>query len=254
MTCLPAIHIDNLSFQYGEKKILHALSLSVQVGECVTLIGPSGAGKSTLFRLLTGILPCQSGRIAFPFHYKTQDAHQAEHTYPVGYMMQEDLLLPWRSVLDNITLPAELGPNPRPRAETVQLARQLLHDIGLSDMERCLPHELSGGMRQRVSLARALLSNRDLLLLDEPFTALDLGLREHMHLLIHSIQKQYGTTVLLITHDFRDAIHLSHRILLLQAGRFANEWQIEAGAKEDATHFGVLYNSLRQAIKEGTHV
>lgn len=244
MTCLPAIHIENLSFQYEKKPILHTLSLSVQPGECVTLIGPSGAGKSTLFRLLTGILPCQAGQITFPMRQKSA---------PIGYMMQEDLLLPWRSVLDNITLPSELGSRPQRHEESVHLARQLLKDIGLSHVEHCLPHELSGGMRQRVSLARALLSSRDLILLDEPFSSLDLGLREQMHALLHAIQKQYGTTVLLITHDFRDAIHLSNRIVLLQAGHFTREWHIDEATKEDATHFGVLYNTLRHAIKEGVY-
>lgn len=244
MTALPAIQINNLCFNYEKKPILHSLSLSVNSGECVTLIGPSGAGKSTLFRLLTGILPCEPGTITFPSR-QTQD--------PVGYMMQEDLLLPWRTVLDNITLAAELGPSPQPRAENIQRARELLRDIGLADKENFLPHELSGGMRQRVSLARALLSNRDLLFLDEPFSSLDLCLREQMHALLHSIQKQYGTTMLLITHDFRDAIHLSDRIVLLQEGRFIKEWKLSESVKEDAAEFGLLYNTLRHAIKEGVH-
>lgn len=247
MSHLPAIQIDNLSFQYEKKKILHALSLSVKPGECVTLIGPSGAGKSTLFKLLTGILPCQMGNITFPALCKVTQK------FSIGYMMQEDMLLPWRTVLENIILPTQLGTSSQPREETVHLARQLLKDIGLSDKEHCLPHELSGGMRQRVSLARALLSNREVLLLDEPFTALDLYLREQMHALLHSIQRRYGTTILLITHDFRDAIHLSNRIVLLQAGHFVQQWHIGELAKEDATQFGLLYNTLRQAIKEGAH-
>lgn len=252
MTSLPAIHIDHLSFDYGKKNILHSLSLTIQRGECVTLIGPSGAGKSTLFRLLTGILPCQSGTISFPAQHTPLQTTQEKRL--IGYMMQEDLLLPWRNVLDNITLAAELGPSPQSREENVHLARQLLRDIGLADKESYLPHELSGGMRQRVSLARALLVSRDLLLLDEPFSSLDLCLREQMHALLHSIQKQYGTTLLLITHDFRDAIHLSNRIILLQAGRLVQEWHIEESVKEDPTRFGLLYNALRHAIKEGVYV
>lgn len=247
MSGLPAIQIENLSFQYEKKKILHALSLSVEPGECVTLIGPSGAGKSTLFKLLTGILSCQAGSITFPA------LCTRAQKFLIGYMMQEDMLLPWRTVLDNILLPTQLGPSLHSREENVHLARQLLKDIGLSDKESYLPHELSGGMRQRVSLARALLSNRDVLLLDEPFTALDLCLREQMHALLHSIQRQYGTTILLITHDFRDAIHLSNRIVLLQAGHFVQQWHIDEQAKEDATQFGLLYNTLRHAIKEGVH-
>lgn len=255
MTHLPAIQIHDLSFHYGKKKILHTLSLSVQPGECVTLIGPSGAGKSTLFRILTGLLPCQSGQITFPARCASNQTQNVLHKkQPIAYMMQEDLLLPWRSVLDNITLAAELGPFPQSREKNIHLAHQLLCDIGLADKENCLPHELSGGMRQRVSLARALLTNRDLLLLDEPFSSLDLYLREQMHALLQSIQRQYGTTLLLITHDFRDAIHLSNRIILLQEGHFVQEWTIEDSVKEDATRFGLLYNALRHAIKEGVHV
>lgn len=227
------LEAKELQFSYAGRSVLQNVSFTLKKGEIVTLIGRSGAGKSTLFKLLAGLLPRQKGSLSLS---------------PNAYMVQEDLLLPWRTVLANVTLTGELGLTSLPKQELIEKSRELLKRVGLEGYEDLLPSDLSGGMRQRVLLARALILNRPLLLLDEPFTALDLLLREQMYILLREIQHERGATVLMVTHDFRDALHLSDRVLLLQKGEISKEWVVQTRCREDGAVFGAMYTTLREAM------
>ncbi len=207
-TCMKTIlELESISHRYGERQILQNLSLQVAAGEVVSVIGSSGAGKTTLFRIISGMSELQTGKL--------------RRMSEVTYMMQDDLLLPWRTVLQNMLLLQELGSG----SATQESAHALLREVGLEEHIHHYPHQLSGGQRQRVALARALLQGRPLLLLDEPFGALDLVTRERMYALLQAVRSRHEITLLLITHDFRDALHLSDRVLLLNEGRITNEWK-----------------------------
>lgn len=209
------LKIHGLSFGFEEKRILKNLSLHVKKGEIVTILGPSGCGKTTLFRLISALLPLQEGKITIS---GLSTPESAQH---ISYMMQEDLLIPWRTVLDNVVLLQELGKDKKDLADIKSKAVRLLKELGLEGSEYLYPRELSGGMCQRVALARSLLQNRPLLLLDEPFGALDFKTRENLYQLLIDIQQRYNKTILLITHDFNDALALSHRIHILSDGKLS---------------------------------
>ncbi len=228
------LKVKDLSFAYGDKKIIHNLSVNIQMGSIATLIGASGSGKTTLFKLLTNIIRPSDGSIEI---LRNQQA---------SYMTQQDLLLPWRTVLENVVLPHELG---RAQAVDINKAKSLIREVQLTDCENRYPTELSGGMRQRVSLARALMLDRPLLLLDEPFASLDVSLREQMYDLLRSIQERRGTTILMITHDFRDAVSLSNHIYHLGNGSIEHEWHISEEQRNDPVAMTMLTEELRCAIK-----
>lgn len=238
--------IEKLSFSFGNFEILKNLSLDLAKGEIGTLIGSSGSGKTTLFKLLTGILEFQEGTLSIDGEVSS-DAYRH-----VSYMMQEELLLPWRTVLDNLMIVGELGKQKNDITKMQQEAKFYLNEMGLKGWEDAYPDQLSGGMKQRVSLARTLLQQRPLLLLDEPFAALDVGLREHMHDLLQDVRKKYGTTILMVTHDFRDAISLSDRIFILSKGKIEQEWKLENRRRHDPQAFHQLNEELLASIKKNS--
>jgi NitT/TauT family transport system ATP-binding protein len=232
--------INNLSFCYEDQIVVKNLSLDVKKGEITTILGPSGCGKTTLFRLISGLLPSEPGKITV-----------AGQSYPISsqsisFMMQEDLLIPWRTVLDNILLLKELGPEKNGKECSIKKALHLLKEVNLEGCENLFPRELSGGMRQRVALARSLLQNRPLLLLDEPFGALDFRTRETMYQLLIEIQKRYNKTILLITHDFNDALALSNNIHVLSDAHLSKAWKIPPNTSfEDKVRIQI---SLREIL------
>jgi ABC-type nitrate/sulfonate/bicarbonate transport system ATPase subunit len=236
-----ALVIENLSFSYENKVILKNFSLQLKKGEIGSLIGASGSGKSTLFKILTGLESLQEGQITLLDFPKFNGKY-------IAYMMQQDLLLPWRTVLDNILLSMELGKHSLDRSSRVEEACRLLKEVGLNHCTNMYPDELSGGMRQRVSLARALLQRRPILLLDEPFGALDVGLREQMYQLLRQIREKYQTTILMVTHDFRDALSLSDRLFLLAEGKIYKEWEITSHTREDFRHMGLIQQELQHLL------
>jgi ABC-type nitrate/sulfonate/bicarbonate transport system ATPase subunit len=190
-------------------RALEDVSLAVEPGEFVTVIGPSGSGKSTLFNLVVGLLEPDTGEICLDGQVCADRAGR------VGYMPQRDLLLPWRSVLDNVILPLEVSGVPR--AESRKEARELLPLFGLEGFAEAYPASLSGGMRQRAALLRTILSHQDMLLLDEPFGALDALTRRDLQDWLLGVWRRFGQTMLFITHDVEEALYLGDRVVVLSA-------------------------------------
>jgi putative hydroxymethylpyrimidine transport system ATP-binding protein len=200
---------SHVTFSYpGEAQpMLKDLSFHIERGEFVSVIGASGCGKSTIFRLASGLLAPESGEIA------AGGAPIREQTHWCGYMPQSDLLFPWRTVGDNLRLPLEIRGG-MSREEMDEQVMDTLRTVGLADWRDKRPAELSGGMRQRAAFARTLLTGSDLLLLDEPFSALDFLTRVSMREWLLDQWQRSGKTILFITHDVEEALFLSGRILV----------------------------------------
>ncbi len=186
--------------QEGETQALSHLSLSLEEGEFISIVGPSGCGKSTLLSIISGLIPPENGRVIL----------NGSH---IGYMLQKDHLLEWRSVYRNIILGLEV--QHKVTAETKQKALTLLQQYGLEQFANAKPSELSGGMRQRVALIRTLILEPDLLLLDEPFSALDYQTRLSVGDDIGQIIRREKKTAILVTHDLAEAISLGDRVIVL---------------------------------------
>ncbi|MCC5831772.1 MAG: ABC transporter ATP-binding protein [Chlamydiales bacterium] len=239
------LEIDSLYFAYGQKPILNGISFSVIEGEIVALIGISGSGKTTLFRLITGLVEPSMGQITIAGKPALKEGAPL-----TTYMRQEDLLLPWRTVLENLLLFTELGKTNKARSKekVIEEAHTLLKQVGLDGCAQSYPDALSGGMRQRVALARALLQNRPLMLLDEPFASLDVIIREQLYLLMRDIRDQYRKTIIMVTHDFRDAIALADRILILSQGVVMASYEITSELKSDPHAANQLIEQIREIL------
>jgi len=198
------LQFHNVSFHYDEKPIIKELNASIQDKEFVSIIGPSGCGKSTLFRLITGLEEASTGQIELT----------ETKSHPVGYMPQKDMLLPWRTIIENAALPLECQGVQKKEAQIK--AKELLHKFGLQGYETKYPKDLSGGMRQRVSFIRTLLTGGEILLLDEPFSALDALTKASLQEWLFEQWKEWGKTILFITHDVEEALFLSNRILVVE--------------------------------------
>ncbi|NHC41950.1 ABC transporter ATP-binding protein [Bacillus sp. MM2020_1] len=202
------LSIQELSYSFEEEKpIFQGLSFDVKPGEFVSVIGASGSGKSTLFKLVTGLLEPDQGDILI------DGQRTGKRLGSVGYMPQKDLLLPWRTVLENVLLPLEVTKE-RKQAKLPEI-KEWLARFGLADYENTYPKELSGGMKQRVAFLRTLMTGKELLLLDEPFGALDSLTKRNMHQWLLGLWGELQKTVLFITHDLEEAILLSDRVYVL---------------------------------------
>lgn len=205
---------NRVSFQYPTEKnkvsisILDGINFSIHDGEFVSIIGASGSGKSTIFRLITGLEQPTDGEVLLNGKSRTNRLGQ------VGYMPQQDLLMPWRTIMENAVLPLEIKGIKKEEAQNQ--VRKLLDDFGLKGVENNFPSDLSGGMRQRVSFLRTILSGSNILLLDEPFSALDAITRLTMQEWLLEQWKKWKKTILFITHDVDEALFLSDRIFVLQ--------------------------------------
>src|ERR1700735_4082210 len=191
----------------GEVRVLDDLSFHINERDFVSIIGPSGCGKTTIFNIIAGLLDPDTGSM----HYRGQEIER-----PRGrgrYMMQKDLLFPWRTVLGNVLLGLETRGVDRHEAEGK--AHQYLKDFGLSGFENAYPKTLSGGMRQRVALIRTLIMDPEILLLDEPFSALDYQTRLYLEGLLKQAVEKFHKTVVLVTHDIDEAVALSKRVVVL---------------------------------------
>lgn len=203
-----ALEFERVSCRYpsGDFRIVDDLSFSVEPGSFHCIIGVSGCGKSTIFRLICGLLRPESGTI------RVNGVPIGEQEHYCGYMPQRDLLLPWRTVGDNLALPLEIRGG-YGRAERRELVDAALADVGLEGCRDKLPRELSGGMRQRAAFARTMLTGSGLLLLDEPFSALDFLTRISMQEWLLEQWERHKKTILFITHDVEEAVFLSGSVL-----------------------------------------
>ena len=200
------LEVSGLSFSYDNKKLFENLDFSIKEGEFVSLLGPSGCGKSTILKLLTGVIQAETGRITVDGQPVTG---LSEH---FAYMPQNDLLFPWKTILDNVCLYGQIhGSMEEMRRE----ASKNFPAFGLEGYETKYPSSLSGGMRQRAAFLRTALCKADILLLDEPFGALDVITRGDMQDWLISMRARLNRTVLLVTHDMDEALYLSDRILIL---------------------------------------
>jgi ABC-type nitrate/sulfonate/bicarbonate transport system ATPase subunit len=193
----------------GRTIAVEQANFRVQSGEFVTIVGPSGCGKTTVFNMIAGLLEPSAGEI------RIDGSSCIGKPGRVGYMLQKDLLLPWRTVLQNVMLGAELLN--RPRRESEKEARRLMARFGLSGFEQEWPTKLSGGMRQRAALMRTVLSHQEVMLLDEPFGALDAMTKVMMQEWLLDIWSEFGRTILFITHDIDEAIYLADRVIVMSA-------------------------------------
>lgn len=212
--------VEGLTCHFPGTVAVDSFTLSVNPGEFVSIVGPSGCGKSTVFNAVSGLISPTSGRVLVDGRDVTGSLGH------VGYMLQKDLLVPWRTVVGNIVLHAALTRGVT--ADDVAQARTIATRFGLSDFLNHYPHALSGGMRQRVALMRTLATGHDLLLLDEPFGALDSQTRFEMQQWLLDVWSATGKTVLFITHDIDEAVFLSDRVVVMtpRPGRTAAEFVI----------------------------
>jgi NitT/TauT family transport system ATP-binding protein len=252
------VELNRVSLRYGEDGdgtlALEGTTLGVAAGEFVAVVGPSGCGKSTLMKVVTGLWPPTAGAVAV-------DGREVSGPLSiVGMAFQNPTLLPWRKTLDNIMLPLEIvQPHcSRLRSERtayVAKARDLLALVGLKGFEERFPWELSGGMQQRASLCRALIHDPSLLMLDEPFAALDMFTREELWVALQDVWLARRPTVILVTHDLREAVFLADRVLVMSArpGRIIAEHaiELERPRRLDATYkpYAVaMVHALREHI------
>jgi len=250
------VELDGVALRYGEygegTLALEDASLSIEPGEFVAVVGPSGCGKSTLMKAVSGLWPATAGSVS---------VLGREVTAPlsiVGMAFQNATLLPWRTTLGNVMLPLEIvQPHAsrlkRERSAYEAKGRDLLALVGLKGFEDHFPWQLSGGMQQRASLCRALVHDPSLLMLDEPFAALDLFTREELWLALQDLWLSRKPTVMLVTHDLREAVFLADRVLVMSArpGRIIAERRIELPRPRT---LGMLYEayaiSVVQALRE----
>lgn len=207
----PKLEVRNVNFSYhtldGETPALRDISFSVSTGEFLAVVGPSGCGKSTLLSLLSGLLPPEEGEILI------DGKPVLEARNNIGYMLQKDHLFEWRTILSNVSLGLEI--QKKWDANSKEMLKEMLNCYGLSGFESAKPSELSGGMRQRAALIRTLAVKPDILLLDEPFSALDYQTRLAVCDDISTIIRQSGKTAILITHDLSEAISTADRVIVL---------------------------------------
>ncbi len=248
----PLIELRNVSKTFGATKALSDLEVSIRPGELVTVVGPSGCGKSTLFNILAGLEEPDAGNI---LRLKGESSTASDLLGKVSFMPQRDLLLPWRNVIDNAIIALEI--EGMPRAEARKLAMDMLPEFGLAGFEKQYPNQLSGGMRQRVALMRTFLFKRDLMLLDEPFGALDALTRTMMQRWLLDVWQKHKRTVLFITHDVDEAIFLGDRVLVMTArpGKVKLEQVVDLPRPRKADivtspEFIALKKTLLEAIEE----
>ena len=248
----PVLKTINLSKRYStlEGETVFALddtTLNLGDGEFVSVVGPSGCGKSTLLKMIAGITPRTAGEII----YRGKSVQKAQRG--VGVVFQSPVLLPWMNVFDNVLLPIRVLKTSRPEAEVRGL--RLLEMVGLAGFERKYPNELSGGMQQRVSIARSLIHDPSVLLMDEPFGALDALTRERMSLELQQIWLANRKTVFFITHSILEAVFLSDRVIVMspRPGRIIADFRIPFERPRDfdlttKAEFGHFVDEIRHLL------
>jgi NitT/TauT family transport system ATP-binding protein len=221
---LSFLNLTHVSHHYfskkGYTKALDDVSFSTQEGEFIALLGPSGCGKSTILSIIAGIMKQTSGKVLL------QDKPIRDSEMAIGYMLQQDYLFPWKTIIDNVLLGPKISKALEENSRIT--ANQLLEEVGLSGVADDYPSSLSGGMRQRVALVRTLINNPKILLLDEPFSALDYQTKLKLENLVAELLKTYNKTTILVTHDIGEAIAMSDKIFIMDAnpGTIAKTFEV----------------------------
>jgi NitT/TauT family transport system ATP-binding protein len=217
----PKLQVSHLGKRFGDLDALRGIDLTIERGEFISVVGPSGCGKTTFLRIIAGLEPATSGEVLLDGRTVREPSGDR------GFVFQNDSLLPWRTIFDNAIIGREVagGVGPAERKQTMELLKL----VGLEGFERYYPRQLSGGMRQRVNLARALAIDPEILLMDEPFAALDAQTREIMQAELLRIWERGQKTVLFVTHQIDEAVFLSDRVLVFarRPGRLQEEVKIE---------------------------
>ena len=216
----PKLQVSHLGKRFGDLDALRGIDLTIERGEFISVVGPSGCGKTTFLRIIAGLEPATSGQVLLDGRTVREPAGDR------GFVFQNDSLLPWRTIIDNAIIGREVtsGVGPAERKQTLDLLKL----VGLEGFEKYYPRQLSGGMRQRVNLARALAIDPEILLMDEPFAALDAQTREIMQAELLRIWERGQKTVLFVTHQIDEAVFLSDRVLVFarRPGRLQEEVKI----------------------------
>lgn len=252
---LPAVQLQAVTHVYlgtGRASLaIEDFNLDVMPGEFISLVGPSGCGKTTLLSIISGLFAPTKGDV------KVYGRPVAGPSPNVGYMLQQDYLYPWRTILDNALLGLEITGRMDEASRSRTL--ELLRDMGLEGTERKYPHELSGGMRQRVALVRTLATDPGLLLLDEPFSALDYQIKLQLEDLVAETLRRRGTTAVLVTHDLSEAVAVSSRIVLLgrNPGRIRKIFDVPPAIREapplyarEQPGFGELFREIWKEMEQ----
>jgi NitT/TauT family transport system ATP-binding protein len=205
------LEVKNISHSFENLKVLEKISFEVHGSEVVCILGPSGCGKTTLLRIIAGLISGAQGSVKIN---GLETINESTNWQDIGVVFQEPRLLPWRDAFDNVTLPFELA-GKKPSEADSRLAKKALEMVNLSDFESSYPYQLSGGMRQRVSLARALVTNPRILLMDEPLTGLDVSTREELQEEIIRIWRERKMSLLWVTHDPEEAVFMADRVIVL---------------------------------------
>jgi NitT/TauT family transport system ATP-binding protein len=243
----PLLRLDNVAVGFGAAPdVLSRISLEVHPGEFVTLLGPSGCGKSTLLNLTAGTLRPRQGSIVF-------DGHPVNSiNRDVGYVTQEDTMLPWLTLAANVGLPLRM--RRVAREEIAQRVKALLRNFSLEHAAQLYPSQLSGGMKKRALFARALIYKPRLLLMDEPFAALDAQMRSQLQVEFRRVVRETGSSALFVTHDIEEAALVSDRVIVLGGGvpaRLIDEIRIDLGADRDAEalRFDAAFRAVGQTLQ-----
>jgi len=227
--------LENVSHYYfsktGYTKALDEINVSIEEGEFVSIIGPSGCGKSTILSIIARLIKQTEGNI------KIKNESLMSSPFNIGYMLQQDYLFPWKTIMDNVLLGPKV--NKAISDKTKERAKKLLQEVGLEHTENDYPSELSGGMRQRVALVRTLINNPEILLFDEPFSALDYVTKLKLENLVAKLMKTYHKTAILVTHDLGEAISMSDRIFLMDAspGRIVKTFSVPEELRKEEPFF-----------------
>jgi NitT/TauT family transport system ATP-binding protein len=254
MSAVPAIHLENVSKRYETGTLaLQRIDLDIEEGDFISLVGPSGCGKSTLLRIMAGLGEATEGVVSV---LGDTSEHAKKKEGQLGFVFQDANLMPWRTVLENVELPLELrGISRKERRDEAERVLQL---VGLYKSRHSYPRQLSGGMKMRVSIARALVSNPKILFMDEPFGALDEMSRHHLHRELLDIWMNARITVAFVTHNVFEAVYLSNKVVVMNAnpGRIQELIHIDAPyPREDgfqaSTQFSHCVNLVSKALNGG---
>jgi NitT/TauT family transport system ATP-binding protein len=245
----PIVSLKGISKTFSNGTVaLNNMSLDIRQGEFVSLLGPSGCGKSTALRIITSLTSPTTGRVEWPMEESQQKDHE------LSFVFQEPTLMPWATVFGNVWLPLRLkGISKKAARERVMEA---LHGVGLDKFAESYPRELSGGMKMRVSIARALVTEPKLLLMDEPFAALDEITRFKLNNDLLRLWETFGWTVIFVTHSVFESVYLSNRIVVMAArpGRVVNDMQIDAPyPRDEAFRTSSVYSGFCRDVSDALH-